>query len=465
MKLTQVNLINCIALFSFALIVSSCAQNKKTPSDEQEEWTELFNGKDLTGWKKVNGTAPYEVVDGAIVGKTVTGSPNTFLATDKEYGDFILEFQFMLNNDINSGVQFRSISDPNIKEGRVHGYQFEMDPSDRKWTGGIYDEQRRNWLYPLSLNPAAQTAFKKGEWNNARIECIGNTIKTWVNDVPVACLTDDMTPKGIIALQVHSIGEEKDAGKEIKWRNIRIKTKDLSEDKKHDAFVVNLIPNTLTEQEDEQGWKLLWDGKTTTGWRGAHKDTFPENGWKIENGELTVLESDGGESLNGGDIVTNDEYNAFDLQVQFKLSEGANSGIKYFVTENEGVKNASAIGLEYQLLDDEKHPDAKQGRDGNRTLASLYDLITAQKEARFVRPVGEWNLARLIVKPDSIVEHWLNGVKVLEYKRGSQDFKDLVAISKYKDWENFGEAPKGHILLQDHGNEVSFRSIKIKDLE
>src|SRR5690606_13776235 len=115
----------------------------------------------------------------------------------------------------------RSISDPNIKEGRVHGYQFEMDPSDRKWTGGIYDEQRRNWLYPLSLNPEAQTAFKKGEWNKARISCIGNNIKTWVNDVPVASLTDDMTPKGIIALQVHSIGEEKDAGKEIKWRNIR----------------------------------------------------------------------------------------------------------------------------------------------------------------------------------------------------------------------------------------------------
>ena len=465
MKLTQINLLNCIALFSFLLIFPSCEQKKKTSPDEQQEWTELFNGKDLTGWKKVNGTAPYEVVDGAIVGKTVTGSPNTFLATDKEYGDFILEFQFMLNNDINSGVQFRSISDPNIKEGRVHGYQFEMDPSDRKWTGGIYDEQRRNWLYPLSLNPAAQTAFKKGEWNSARIECIGNTIKTWVNDVPVASLTDDMTPKGIIALQVHSIGDEKDAGKEIKWRNIRIKTKDLSDSKKHDAFVVNLIPNTLAEQEKEQGWTLLWDGKTTTGWRGAHKDTFPETGWKIENGELTVLESDGGESLNGGDIVTNDEFSAFDLQVQFKLSEGANSGIKYFVTENEGVKNASAIGLEYQLLDDEKHPDAKQGRDGNRTLASLYDLITAQKEARFVRPVGEWNLARLIVKPDSIVEHWLNGVKVLEYKRGSQDFKDLVAISKYKDWENFGEAPKGHILLQDHGNEVSFRSIKIKDLE
>jgi len=152
------------------------------------------------------------------------------------------------------------------------------------------------------------------------------------------------------------------------------------------------------------------------------------------------------------------------LAFDFKLTEGANSGVKYFVTLSEGNKG-SAIGLEYQLLDDVLHPDAKMGRDGNRTLASLYDLIKADKQPRFVRKIGEWNQGRILVHPNNKVEHFINGVKVLEYTRGSQEFRDLVAISKYAIWTNFGEAPQGRILLQDHGNEVSFKNIKIKPLK
>lgn len=223
-------------------------------------------------------------------------------------------------------------------------------------------------------------------------------------------------------------------------------------------------PNTLTAEEKRDGWKLLFDGRTTTGWRGAYKDAFPQQGWLVEDGTLTVQQSDGSESQSFGDIVTNDEYANFDLRFDFKLSEGANSGVKYYVVEEQPKPKGSAFGLEYQVLDDERHPDAKLGRDGNRTVGSLYDLMPAQSKR--VNPIGEWNSGRVLAR-NNHVEHWLNGQKVLQYERGSDAFRALVAQSKYKAPEynahgRFGEAPKGHVLLQDHGNRVSYRNIKIK---
>jgi len=218
-------------------------------------------------------------------------------------------------------------------------------------------------------------------------------------------------------------------------------------------------PNTLTKKEQNEGWKLLLDGKTTNGWRGAYLDSFPAKGWELRDGMLVVRESGGREAAFGGDIVTVDEYGSFELKLDFKLTEGANSGIKYFVTEQQPKAPGSAIGLEYQLLDDSKHPDAKKGINGNRTLASLYDLIPAANKK--VNPIGEWNHARILVKGKH-VEHWLNGVKVLDYERGGKEFLAHKAESKFKERKDFGEAEKGHILLQDHGNTVYFRNIKIR---
>ncbi|MFZ6001157.1 MAG: 3-keto-disaccharide hydrolase [Bacteroidota bacterium] len=446
-----------IALLSLTALVS-IAQPKKT-----NRWKQLFNGKDLQGWRQVDGQAKYEVDHGEIVGIAVANTPNSFLVTDEKYGDFILEFEFKIDDGFNSGVQFRSESKPDYNNGKVFGYQFEIDPSPRAWTGGIYDESRRQWLYPLEYNPDAKKVFKHNAWNTARLECIGSTMRTWVNGTPAAHLVDNMTTAGLIALQVHAIEKSTDAGKQVRWRNIRIQTTDLKASPPDNIHVVNFVPNTLTEQEKKNGVMLLWDGVSTQGWRGAYKDRFPEKGWEIKDGVLSVIKSSGAESENGGDIVTVGEFGAFDLQFEFRLSEGANSGVKYFVTEKEGNKG-SAIGLEYQLLDDEKHPDAKQGVVGNRTLASLYDLIPSLKIQRGLKKIGEWNLGRIVVYPDNSIEHWLNGYKVVTYQRGTPIYQALVARSKYAQWENFGMAEKGRILLQDHGDQVSFRSIKIKPL-
>jgi hypothetical protein len=338
-----------VVLFLSLAATSSFAQNASSKG-----WQPLFNGKDLSGWKQLNGRATFEAKNGEIIGTTVRNEPNSFLATEKNYGDFILELELLVDNSMNSGIQIRSESKPDFKNGRVHGYQVEVDPSDRKWSGGLYDEARRGWLYPLDINPAAQNAFKKDAWNKYRVECIGHSIRTWINGIPAANVVDAMTPNGFIALQVHEIYKDDQPGKKIRWRNIRIQTSNLKPSKTDDIFVVNMVPNNLSGQEKTQGYSLLWDGKTTNGWIGAYKTKFPQNGWSIQDGELSVEKANGSESTNGGDIVTIKEYGAFELKFDFKLTEGANSGIKYFVTLTEGNKG-SAIGMEYQILDDERH--------------------------------------------------------------------------------------------------------------
>lgn len=453
-------------LFMLCLFLTAGLQ-----ANTDDGWVSLFNGKDLSGWKKLNGKAEYHIEGDAIVGVSQLNTPNTFLTTEKYYTDFILEVEVKVHPLLNSGIQIRSNSMKEYRDGRVHGYQVEIDPSKRAYSGGIYDEARRGWLYPLADNPRGREAFKGGQWNKYHIEAVGNELRVWVNGVNTANLVDDMTAKGFICLQVHSIGNKEQAGTEVRWRNIRIKTENLEADRwdmDPSTKEINLVANTLTDYEKRKGWRLLWDGKSSDGWIGAKLDHFPEKGWTMKDGVLTVESSGGAESRNGGDIITEKQYSDFELKVEFKITEGANSGIKYFVDPELNKKEGSAIGPEFQILDDKKHPDAKMGVSGNRTVGSLYDLITAKNlsvpsRGKPFNGIGKWNRAHIIAK-DGHVEHWLNGYKVVEYERGTQMWKALVAYSKYKKWPSFGEKAQGHILLQDHGDEVHFRSIKIREL-
>jgi hypothetical protein len=393
-----------------------------------------------------------------------------------------------LDPRLNSGVQFRSHAyaentpilnsegKPSLDDkgqprfhpaGRVYGYQCELDVDpvrNRWWVGGIYEEARRLWLFPGPVRPvpnfglAGAVAWVPGTWNHLRIEAVGPRLRTWVNGRLRADLTDGDTAAGFIGLQVHSVADlPENRGLQVRFRNVRIQkitTGSLPE--------LPSATNSLGEAEASAGWKLLWDGKSSAGWRSARKPVFPDRGWKMEAGVLSVAETGGREADAGGDIITVEQYSDFELSVDFRLAPGANSGIKYFVdpTINQGA--GSAIGLEFQLLDDTRHVDANLGKEGNRTLGSLYDLIAAPYD-KPLQPPGEWNTARIVAQGRK-VQHWLNGKKLVEFERGSPDFRKRVAGSKYAKWPAFGELPAGHILLQDHGNEVSFRNIKLRPL-
>ncbi|HRG93491.1 MAG TPA: DUF1080 domain-containing protein, partial [Chitinophagaceae bacterium] len=291
MKFSFQRVLGCILLFAMF--------NDQTAA---QNWRPLFNGKDLKGWTQKNGKALFTVEKGEIVGHTVANTPNSFLCTNDEFGDFILELELKVDDAMNSGIQFRSLSKPDYQDNRVHGYQMEVDPTDRAWSGGIYDEARRDWLYIPNLNPDGKKAFKKGEWNRYRIEAIGPVLRTWINGIPVSHLVDDMTAKGFIALQVHAIYGNMKEGMTIRWKNIRIQTEKLKPSPWDQTPVVNLLLNQLSGQEQSQGFGLLFNGKDFTNWRVAQSTETPAKRWSVQNGMIRIASSDGSET--GNDIVT-----------------------------------------------------------------------------------------------------------------------------------------------------------------
>lgn len=459
----NISMFKSLIYFAFlTAVIISCGEDKPQVS-KPGEWQTIFNGRDLEGWKRLNGDAEYVVEEGVIIGETKRGAPNTFLVTEKVYGDIALEFEVMIDTFINSGVQFRSNS-TNYMNGKVHGYQVEIDPSSRAWSGGIYDESRRGWLYPMELHPKGGKAFKPKEWNKIYVEAKGSEIRTWVNDVPAAYLIDDMTPTGFVALQIHSIPDRPEfQNRKIKWRNIKIMENPPEPREGEFGYVVNTKANHLSQSEVERGWELLFDGQSMQRWRTVYSESFPDKGWEIKDSEL-ILRPSNNINQRGGDIITREMYGAFEFQVEYKLTQTANTGVKYFVTETYDPTPGSGLGLEFQIIDVPGYEKENDPLGETQKPGALYDLIAAEIPDRFVKGPGSWNHLRIVSKPDNTVQHWLNYIKVLEYKRGSRRFKDLIGNSKFKDYDNFGTAAEGHILLQDHGSEVKFRSMKVRPL-
>lgn len=224
--------------------------------------------------------------------------------------------------------------------------------------------------------------------------------------------------------------------------------------------------NSLSKEEKKEGWELLFNGKNTNLWRGINTPEFPSTGWKLENGDLIAFAHNGAESGNGGDIITKKQYGNFILKWEWKMeTKGGNSGVKYFVQEGLGSNKGYGYGLEYQILDDEFHPWMLEGKmkpNDYRTIGSAYELYAASVDKQ-PSPLGLWNESMIVCK-GSVIEHWLNGKKILEYNRNSDDFKAKIAASKFKDIPDFGVNAMGHILLQDHGSIIHYRNLKIKEL-
>lgn len=373
----------------------SCIARAAEPADT-EGWVNLFDGKSLTGWTAV-GTARYEVKDGMIVGTTNSG-PNSFLTSNKHYGDFILELEFKVDQGTNSGIQIRSHRND---KGRVNGYQVEIDTSDRAWTGGIYDEGRRGWLYPLKDKPEAQKAFKRGEWNTFRIQCVKDSIKTWVNGVPASDLVDAMTSKGFIALQCHSDKQTH----QIQWKNIRIK------------------------ELGEHVWKPIFDGKSLTGWHAVGGGT-----WEAKDGILQGTSA--ATEKKHGHLFYDKEVTDFTARVKYKANKG-NSGLYFRVQktpDDVGVK-----GFQAEI-------DAANDAGGlYETNARAWVVQPKPEDVKKYFKPGQWNEMTVSAHGGRIVVH-VNGVKTAEL------LNDVKGN------------PKGFLAVQLHGGQemdIQFQSIEL----
>lgn len=403
----------------------------------------LIPGNDLSDWEKRGGSARYQVQDGVIIGTSVRDAQNTFLCTKAEYGDFILTLEVKQDPGINSGIQIRSESRSDYQNGRVHGYQVELDPStQRLWTGGIYDEGRRGWLYPLTRNQQGQQAYVLGAWNQVRIEAIGPYIRTWINGIQCANLVDRLTAKGFIALQVHGIGRNDTPGKQIRWRNLEIRTEELDKHRwpvQAYAPEVSYLVNELTEAEKTNGWRLIWDGESMAGWSGQ-----PQSACSIEEEYLSLSDQ--------SKLLYQQGLTDFELRFDVRLNRASRgAALRY--------GNRQGADLTMILLD----------RAGEQPPGSLAGLIPSKNlsepnndNLRFSAREG-WNRVR-IVAINGQVEHWLNQIKVVTYYLNGQTFQALLNQAGFQSDRAIhdGSAGRFYLTFETEGP-VDIRSVAVRE--
>lgn len=403
-------------LVIFGAIAILCSGCRQVPQPPEEGMVPLFDGKTLNGFEVKNGTATYEVVDNTIVGTTAAESPNTFLCTTKDYGDFVLEFEVLVDPLLNSGVQIRShqykedtpvvtVGDDGRpienkhEAGRVHGYQVEISNEESGTSGGIYDEARRGWVDNIKDDPAASKAFKDNQWNKYRVEAVGDSIKTSVNGVPCADLVDSMDLSGFIGLQVHAYKGDQPA--QVRWRDLWIK--DLG----------------------EHVWEPIFDGQTLSGW-------MPTGGgkWTVEDGAIKGTNTRSGKN---GLLVLDREMDDLTVRLKFRAAKG-NSGLFFRMAEAGGSLEA----LEAEI--DEKEYVGGYYEVGGRKYVVQPDAETV---ATYFKP-GEWNDMTVSAHGRRLVFH-VNGIKTVDLK------DDPGRLT-------------GKLALQVHGNqdvEMWFKEIEV----
>lgn len=392
-------------------------------------WEPLFDGKSLDGWTRLNGTASFEATRGEIVGKTVVGSSNTFLCTKKMYGDFELEFEVKVASGLNSGVQVRSMSVPGYQNGRVHGYQVEIDSTNPNSSGGIYDEARRGWLFDPSKQPHGRKAYKVDAWNKFRVVAKGTHLQTWVNGIACSDVQDDLTRWGFIGLQVH---ESTTSGMEVRWKNLRIK--DLTDrgrvNSENDAVPPTVLP---------KGGKWLLKGAGDLSLWAGERDPKSPCPWKWTDGFI---------QSGGGDIMTRESFGSSRVHVEFMTDENGKEGQ---ANGNSGVYFMQSY--EIQVLN-----SAPRGPLNNE-CGAIYSVKAPDYAMAF--PAGKWQSYDV----EFTAPVWTDGKKVspariTAYHNGTLIHRNVEIPGATVAGKEEAEGARP-LRLQDHGNQVRYRNIWI----